>query len=261
MGSIPPWGSFAVRYPPQVPPASLGQWRGRAIRWPLPWHGCCQASGHGGNGMVTVPGPAAGRAGDAQREAWERRDLRAPASALPDSPRAAGQAAPQLFSTAASYPHPRAETSKAAEPLSAGGSREGLRGARVLPPPRDPRVGVLHGLCRAGWSWGEGGAGADANKHAVLPLGTYCINRRFARAARNVRAGAGSTWCGQGGPDPCAGWGVGGGALSDPGPCRPLWLAGGKDAAADPAGKWGTGVLERGNPSLTSPTWRLQPVP
>lgn len=52
-----------------------------------------------------------------------------------------------------------------------------------------------------------------------------------------------------------------GGALSEPGPYNALWLAGGKDAAAGPTRKGETRVLERGKPSLTSPTCRPQLVP
>lgn len=227
MGSVPAWGTslaqwwlLAVQYPPRVPPASLGQCRGRAACWPLPWQGRCQASRHGGGGVMTVPSPAVGWAGDARREAWERRDLHGPASAQPDSPRAASPAAPWPFGTATplSYPHPRGETPKAAEPLSAGGGREGLHGAGVLPPPWDlcagsqgssrPPCASHTGAVPGRVELGRGGSGRGW-KHAVLSLGTCCINRRFARAVRNVRAGAGSMWCGQGGPDPCAGQGGG----------------------------------------------------
>lgn len=140
-----------------------------AARWPLPWHGRCQASPHGGDGAVPVPSPAAGRDGDAQREAWERRDLYAPASAQPDSPRAAGQAAPRPFGTADGYPRPRGETPKATEPLSAGRGREGLRGVGVLRSPQDPCAGVpglraaapcvAHRGCA-----GQGGAGARGER-------------------------------------------------------------------------------------------------
>lgn len=65
---------------------------------------------------------------------------------------------------------------------------------------------------------------------------------------------------GRGDLTPVQGRGVVRGALSEPRPHGPLWLAGGKDAAGGPTRKWGTGVLERGKPSLMSPTWWPRPV-
>lgn len=60
---------------------------------------------------------------------------------------------------------------------------------------------------------GQGGAGARgerARMETCRPLaGDLLHKQEICQSCENVRAGAGSTWCGQGGPDPCAGQGGG----------------------------------------------------
>lgn len=93
-------------------------------------------------------------------------------------------------------------------------------------------------LGRVELEWGGSGC---AWKHAVLPPGTCCINRSFARAAKNVRAGAASTWCRQKIPDPCAGQG----ADQSTDTIVPWAWQGRRMLKLE----WGAGVLEREKPS------------